>query len=397
MASPQTFTQVLTEVQIQYINTIPEVAEARHRIEHGAKVAYFSIEINDSIKATLQERLGLVIPTGNTIPMRWICGDTPAHTDTCATSFKNTYLLYLNDSPGEFLLGGISHPISANTAYVFNEGLSHETVNTGTEPRLLLGPMNEFVQQVGLTVVFYYANEADALANENIITGYGNYTIFNVSGYTTWRIASTSTGPSSQAVVYSVGDILSGNGTTDFYYLYPSAPCFLEGSTILCQVDGVETYIPIESMQTGTLVKTSLDGYKRVELIGKGTIYNPGNVERIENRLYKCSPSKYPALSEDLILTGGHSILEFPITEKQKEDIVAHLGKLFVTDNKYRLMACIDQRAEPWLSEGNFTIWHIALENADEKRNYGVYANGGLLVETCSINFLKNKSNMNIG
>jgi hypothetical protein len=325
------------------------------------------------------------------------CSGMAAHSDTCATSFKNTYLLYLNDSPGEFLLGGISHPISANTAYVFNEGLSHETVNTGTEPRLLLGPMNEFVQQVGLTVVFYYANEADALANENIITGYGNYTIFNVSGYTSWRIASTSTGPSSQAVVYSVGDTLDGNNTTDFYYLYPSAPCFLEGSTILCQVDGVETYIPIESMQTGTLVKTSLDGYKRVELIGKGTIYNPGNVERIENRLYKCSPSKYPALSEDLILTGGHSILEFPITEKQKEDIVAHLGKLFVTDNKYRLMACIDERAEPWLSEGNFTIWHIALENADEKRNYGVYANGGLLVETCSINFLKNKSNMNIG
>ena len=26
--------------------------------------------------------------------------------------------------------------------------------------------------------------------------------------------------------------------------------------------------------------------------------------------------------------------------------------------------------------------------------NYGVYANGGLLVETCSINFMKNKSNM---
>ena len=26
--------------------------------------------------------------------------------------------------------------------------------------------------------------------------------------------------------------------------------------------------------------------------------------------------------------------------------------------------------------------------------NYGVYANGGLLVETCTINYLKNRSNM---
>jgi len=41
-----------------------------------------------------------------------------------------------------------------------------------------------------------------------------------------------------------------------------------------------------------------------------------------------------------------------------------------------------------------FTIWHFALENADDGMNYGVYANGRLLVETCSIRHLKNKSNM---
>ena len=67
---------------------------------------------------------------------------------------------------------------------------------------------------------------------------------------------------------------------------------------------------------------------------------------------------------------------------------------MYVTDKKYRLMACLDERAEPWNSEGTYTIYHFALENKDEKMNYGVYANGGLLVETCSINSLKNKSNM---
>lgn len=59
-------------------------------------------------------------------------------------------------------------------------------------------------------------------------------------------------------------------------------------------------------------------------------------------------------------------------------------------------MACVDERAEPWNSQGTYTIWHFALEHYDEKMNYGVYANGGLLVETCSINFLKNKSNMDL-
>ena len=177
--------------------------------------------------------------------------------------------------------------------------------------------------------------------------------------------------------------------------MYPATPCFLEGTKILCQVDGVDTYVQVNQLKPGTLVKTSLDGYKPVVLVGHGSIQNPGDDERSENRLYKCSTSNYPDLTDDLYITGCHSILEFPITERQKESIINHLGNLFVTDKKYRLMACVDERAEPWNSKGLYNIWHFALEHHDVKMNYGVYANG-LLVETCSINFLKNKSNMEI-
>ena len=143
-------------------------------------------------------------------------------------------------------------------------------------------------------------------------------------------------------------------------------------------------------------MKTSLDGFKKVVAIGKGSIQNPGDDARTENRLYKCSPSNYPALKEDLYITGCHSILEFPITDKQKEDTIKHLGKLFVTDKQYRLMACVDDRAEPWNSEGTYPIYHFALEHADEAMNYGVYANGGLLVETCALRSLLNRSNMTL-
>jgi len=155
-----------------------------------------------------------------------------------------------------------------------------------------------------------------------------------------------------------------------------------------------EEYVPIETLKSGDLVKTSLSGYKKVELIAKGTIQNSGTNERTENRLYKCSPAKYPQLTEELYITGCHSILVEELTEQQREKTKQSLGRIFVTDKKYRLMASIDERAEPWVSEGRYTIWHIALENEDQKMNYGVYANGGLLVETCSLNFLKNKSNM---
>ena len=629
------YDSVLSDEDIQYLNTLPEVLSAKASLDakQSGKV-YFSVRVTDSIRAALLSRFGLEFSLDSLIPMRWIKGDTAPHIDTGASQFENTYLLYLNSSPGELIIDSQSYPIEANTGFVFNEGLNHNTINTGTEPRLLLGPMSEAGTAVGSAIIYYmsladalagindiansalsyeigvlssgdiapltqwliasnssntedrsviytngttlaagtynlyyaffsriiyYPSQADALdrtnplcyddstfvigdvaggttggytkwkiasnsvgpasqlvvhTNGDTLSGtagtasYGLYpinnnityypsqadadaetnalgtsdtfvvgnattgtnggytrwriasnssgpasqsvvhtngatlvgtnnvdyynlypllgniiyypsqsnalagtnrlgyntasfTVGNVNsgtngGYTGWRIASNSIGSSSQSVVYTNGQILSGTQYTDSYNLYVSVPCFLEGTTILCQVDGVEKYVPVEQLKNGTLVKTTLDGFKKVVGIGKGSIQNAGNDERTENRLYKCSPSKYPALKEDLYITGCHSILEFPLTEEQNEAIIKHFGKLFATDKKYRLMACLDQRAEPWNSEGEYTIYHFALENTDILMNYGVYANGGLLVETCSINYIKNKSNMTL-
>ena len=84
------------------------------------------------------------------------------------------------------------------------------------------------------------------------------------------------------------------------------------------------------------------------------------------------------------------------LTESEREQTIQYLGKVFVTDRKYRLMACVDERAEPFPSEGTHAIYHVALEHEDGNMNYGVYANGGLLVETCCINSLRSKSNMTL-
>jgi len=410
------YTNVLSDEEINYLNNLPEVLVAKASVDaRSSGNVYFSIVVTDSIRDTLQARFGLHLSAGSSIPMRWIKGDTAPHVDVGASKFQNTYLLYLNDSPGEFVIDSQSYPIQANTGFVFNEGLSHETQSTGNVPRLLLGPMNELAESVGLSSgIYYFSTEAAAIAAVTFgaeYLGYGgnsgppnfipDYTVGSLGGYTSWKIASSSDGLSSQIGVYTPGNILDVSASSfpeayATYYLYPSAPCFLEGSTILCQVDGVETYIPVEHLKKGTLVKTSLNGYKPVVLLGKGTLQNPGNDERTENRLYKCSQSKYPQLKEDLYITGCHSILEFPITDKQKEDVIKHLGELFVTEKKYRLLACVDDRAEPWNSAGAYTIWHFALEHENDRMNYGVYANGGLLVETCCIKTLKTKSNMTL-
>ena len=240
--------------------------------------------------------------------------------------------------------------------------------------------------------LFFYGSVEDALSSTNLLYEKFGYEVGYLGAPTTsWRIASNSTGISSQSVVYNDGAILNNFGT---YYLYPAIPCFKEGTKILCQVDGVNTYVEVEKLQKGTLVKTSLSGFKPLVLLGKSVLENPGHEERTENRLYQCSPSEYPELAEDLFITGCHSILVPDITDKQRAETIEKLGKMFVTEKKYRLMACLDERAKPWVSQGAYTIWHFALEHEDTGMNYGVYANGGLLVETCSIQFLKTKSNM---
>ena len=381
---------------LEMIQTLPEVLEAKERIDAlPSGQEYFNIQLTDDMKTALEARFSIDLSGITSIPMRWIKGDTSPHIDHGASVFDMTYLVYLNTSAGEFVINNTSYPITQNTGFAFEEGLEHSTRDTGTEARLLLGPMNEFAQPVGASVTFYYPTEADAVANTNLIAQYGSYQIIAVSGFQYWRIASTSTGPSPQNIVYMAGQTLDSTGSGS-YYLYPSAPCFLEGTTILCSVEGVDTYIPIENLTKDSLVKTSRNGTKKIAVLGKGTIKNSGTSERTENRLYKCSPSKYPALTSELFITGCHSILEFPITKKQEEDLLRHNGKLFVTDKKYRLMAFLDERAEPWESEGTYTIYHFALEDPDDGINFGVYANGGLLVETAAIRTLKNRTNITI-
>jgi hypothetical protein len=110
----------------------------------------FTVELTPEIKATLHDRLGVDLSTVQSIPMRWIKGDTTPHIDTGAHAFDNTYLVYLTDSAGEFIIDGSSYAIQGGDGYVFSEGTYHGTVHTGSEPRLLLGPMSEEGTPVGM-------------------------------------------------------------------------------------------------------------------------------------------------------------------------------------------------------------------------------------------------------
>jgi hypothetical protein len=130
-------------------------------------------------------------------------------------------------------------------------------------------------------------------------------------------------------------------------------------------------------------------------MMGTTALYNPGNDYRVANRIYKCPKEKYHALFEDLYITGCHSILVPSMTDDQWENTKAVNGNIYVTDNHFRLIACADEKAEPFNKEGFMNIYHIALDHHDTCMNYGIYANG-LLVESCSIEYLIKYSNLKI-
>ena len=168
--------------------------------------------------------------------------------------------------------------------------------------------------------------------------------------------------------------------------------CFKEGTKILTN----KGYKYIEDLRKGDLVKTLQHEYLPIDMIGKREIYHISSNERIKDQLYKCSSSGYPEVFEDLIITGCHCILvDNFINDKQLKKTIDVLNKIYITDDKYRLPACVDERTTVYENPGIYTIYHIALENNNYYENYGIYANG-LLVETCSKRYLKELSNMTL-
>jgi hypothetical protein len=185
-----------------------------------------------------------------------------------------------------------------------------------------------------------------------------------------------------------------------YYLQYPSSGssftmkvayiivCFKENSQILTP----SGYKLIQELKAGDLVKTSQNGYKPIYKIGYAEITHPCSEERIKDQLYKCSSENYPELFEDLVITGCHNILVDSFKDEKEREEAKKINSVkdedvYITENKYRLPACVDERTTVYEVKGDHKIYHFALENEDNYMNYGVYANG-LLVETTSKRFM---------
>uniref|UniRef100_A0A6C0JF28 Hedgehog/Intein (Hint) domain-containing protein n=1 Tax=viral metagenome TaxID=1070528 RepID=A0A6C0JF28_9ZZZZ len=194
---------------------------------------------------------------------------------------------------------------------------------------------------------------------------------------------------------FSTGNFVNGIGNITYEFSlipYSGFPCFKEGTMILTD----KGYRSIQELRKGDLIETYKHGLKPIDMIGKRPLHHVCSEERIKDQLYVCRVDQYPEITEELVITGCHSVLvDRYVDQEQRSMVTETLGKIYLTDGKARLPACVDKRATVYEKKGTYTIYHIALEHDDYFMNYGVYANG-LLVETSSKRYLKELSNMEL-
>ena len=110
----------------------------------------------------------------------------------------------------------------------------------------------------------------------------------------------------------------------------------------------------------------------------------------IFDKVYKCTNANYPEIFEDLYITGLHAVLVDELTDEQQTQIKGiYNDSVYITDDKYRLPVCYDERSVLYETDNpeKVVIFHLALDHENENLNYGIYANG-LLVETTSIGLM---------
>jgi hypothetical protein len=210
--------------------------------------------------------------------------------------------------------------------------------------------------------------------------------VFNISHST---FTTTVIQPGGVTVITSINDIVYLNGddkvtATPFDIQSISDPsCFNEGTKILCLTNNVEEYIPIEQLKKGDLVKSYKHGYRKIDLIGKNPMIN--NPDKFNECMYKMEKTEFNGLIEDLIVTGGHSILVDDLVDyKEKNDEI--FGGIHKIDHKYLLLASVSNDFTKLETINVYTYYHFILENnGNDDERFGIWANG-ILTETPSKN-----------
>jgi len=168
--------------------------------------------------------------------------------------------------------------------------------------------------------------------------------------------------------------------------------CFAEDTNILAinEKTGKEVYRLVQDLKVGDLVKTYKHGILPIKLIGKGHLtHTPENIW--QQSMFVLKKTNDNGLTEDLIITGGHSIL---VDELSEDDIKKYKNvgitdlKNMKMDDKYLSFAGLSNLFTKFETRKEFNYYHFVVENeGDEEKNVGVWANGVLIEATNEKNF----------
>lgn len=165
----QYYENILNSEELQYILSVSKNQEN-----------LFTINLPRHIKEKIEKVFEISLPEN--VPMRWILGDTKPHIDTSNENFQNTYLMYITDSIGELIINNKKYNITQGSGFVFPENTLHETLNTGTEKRLLLGPINEKGIRVGFSGTII-----SAVGNTTVLIRKTNYNQYSLDNGKNWN------------------------------------------------------------------------------------------------------------------------------------------------------------------------------------------------------------------
>ena len=354
---------------------------------------------------------------------------------------KTIYKININDATFTNFVTDASYSmisIAINNNYLYtsgfqanNPGIYRYDINSGVGN--LTYPIQELI--FALTVdnldniyTVYRKNSNNYLFKLNSATGFVDFSLNYTSTTNYFGIAYLATDVSNSVFISnSTGNISqydANNGslinidyinTSGFYqtgiafnnnYLYfvnqnnntiykgTTPSCFNFDTKILCLNNLFQDeYIPIQNLKSGDFVKTYLYGYRKIDLIGKISFMNNSN---ILNCIYKMEKTDENGLIEDLIITGGHSILVDSISDEEQERYCEQGLSNFVKENrindKYLLLACVSDKFNKITCNDIFTCYQIVLENnGNDNERFGIWTNG-ILTETSSKNYFKTQN-----
>jgi hypothetical protein len=182
---------------------------------------------------------------------------------------------------------------------------------------------------------------------------------------------------------YTTGELTTAGFNATAISNAAAASCFNEGTKILCFKNDKEEYIPIQDLRKGDVVKTYLHGYKKIDLIGKAQLRNNSS-NKWKNNMFVMHKTPENNLIEDLIMTGGHSILVDELSrEVFREDRIGYYeiqkNNSWMIDGKHLLLAGVSKFFKEIQDDKLYTYYNFTLDSeGDDEKRYGIWANGVL-------------------